>query len=39
MESYIAVSYLDLQLSIERDGQLDTSIYYKRGNFNFHITH
>ena len=31
-------SYLDLLLSIGRDGQLHTSIYDKRDNFNFHIT-
>ena len=28
----------DLLLSIERDGQLHTSIYDKRDDFNFHIT-
>ena len=31
-------SYLDLLLSIGRDGQLYTSIYDKRDDFNFHIT-
>ena len=31
-------SYLDLLLSIWRDGQLYTSIYDKHDNFNFHIT-
>ena len=31
-------SYLDLLLSIGRDGQLHTSIYDKRDDFNFHIT-
>ena len=31
-------SYLDLLLSIGRDGQLCTSLYDKRGDFNFHIT-
>ena len=30
-------SYLDLLLSIGRDGQLHTSIYDKRDDFNFHI--
>ena len=30
--------YLDLLLSIGRDGQLHTSIYDKRDYFNFHIT-
>ena len=30
--------YLDLLLSIERDGQLYTSIYDKRDDFNFYIT-
>ena len=34
-----SVSYLDLLLSIGRDGQLhnSTSIYHKRDDFNFHI--
>ena len=31
-------SYLDLLLSIGRDGQLHTSLYDKRDDFNFHIT-
>ena len=31
-------SYLDLLLSIGRDGQLHTSVYNKRDYFNFHIT-
>ena len=31
-------SYLDLLLSIGMDGQLHTSIYDKRDDFNFHIT-
>ena len=31
-------SYLDLLLSIGRDGQLHTSIYDKRDDFNIHIT-
>ena len=30
--------YLDLLLSIARDGQLHTSLYDKRDDFNFHIT-
>ena len=29
---------LDLLLSISRDGQLDTSLYDKRDDFNFHVT-
>ena len=33
-----AASYLYLLLSIGRDGQLHTSIYDKRDDFNFHIT-
>ena len=38
-ESTISASYLlDLLLSIWRDGQLHTSIYDKRDDFNFHIT-
>ena len=37
-ESTTSASYLDLLLSIGRDGQLHTSIYDKRGDFNFHIT-
>ena len=37
-ESTTSASYLDLFLSIGRDGQLFTSIYDKRDNFNFHIT-
>ena len=36
--STTSASYLDLLLSIERDGQLHTSIYDKRDDFNFHIT-
>ena len=32
------ISYLDLLLSIGRDGQLRTSLYDKRDDFNFHIT-
>ena len=31
-------SYLDLRLSIERDGQLHTPFDDKRDDFNFHIT-
>ena len=38
-ESNTSASYQDLLLSIGRDGQLHTSIYYKRDDFNFHITH
>ena len=37
-ESTASASYLDLLLSIGRDGQLHTSVYDKRDNFNFHIT-
>ena len=37
-ESTTSASYLDLLLSIGRDGQLHTSIYDKRNDFNFHIT-
>ena len=37
-ESTTSASYLDLLLSIGRDGQLHTSIYDKRDGFNFHIT-
>ena len=37
-ESNTSASYLDLLLSIGRDGQLHTSLYDKRGDFNFHIT-
>ena len=37
-ESNTSASYLDLLLSIGRDGQLHTSIYDKRDDFNFHIT-
>ena len=33
-----SASYLDLLLSIESDGQLRTSLYDKRDDFNFHIT-
>ena len=33
-----SASYLDLLLSIGRDGQLHTSLYDKRDYFNFHIT-
>ena len=36
-ESTASASYLDLLLSIGRDGQLHTSIYDKRDDFNFHI--
>ena len=37
-ESNTSASYLDLLLSIGRDGQFHTSIYDKRDDFNFHIT-
>ena len=37
-ESTSSASYLDLLLSIGRDGQLQTSIYDKRDDFNLHIT-
>ena len=37
-ESNISASYLDLLLSIESDGQLRTSLYDKRDDFNFNIT-
>ena len=37
-ESNNSVSFLDLLLSIESDGQLRTSLYDKRDDFNFHIT-
>ena len=37
-ESNTSASYLDLLLSIERDGQLHTSIYDKGDDFNFHFT-
>ena len=37
-QSNTSVSYLDLFLSIGRDGQLRTSLYDKRDDFNFHIT-
>ena len=37
-ESSTSASYIDLLLSIGRDGQLHTSIYDKRDDFNFHIT-
>ena len=37
-ESNSSASYLDLLLSIGRNGQLHTSIYDKRDDFNFHIT-
>ena len=38
-ESNTSAPYLYLLLSIGRDGQLHTSIYDKRDDFNFHITH
>ena len=37
-ESITSASYLDLLLSIVRDGQLHTSIYETRDDYNFHIT-
>ena len=37
-ESNTSASYLDLLLSIGRDGQLHISIYDKRNDFNFQIT-
>ena len=37
-ESNTSASYLDLLLSIGRDGQLHTSICDKRDDFTFHIT-
>ena len=37
-ESNTSASYLDLLLSIGRDGQLHTSLYDKRDDTNFHIT-
>ena len=37
-ESNTSASYLDLLLAIDRDGQLHTSLYGKRDDFNFHIT-
>ena len=37
-ESSTTASYLDLLLSIGKDGQLHTSLYDKRDDFNFHIT-
>ena len=37
-ESNTSASYLDLLLSIGWDGQLHTSLYNKRDDFNLHIT-
>ena len=37
-DSNTSASYLDLLLSIGRDGQLHTSVYDKRDDFKFHIT-
>ena len=37
-ESDTSASYLDLLLSIGRDGQLHSSLYDKRDDLNFHIT-
>ena len=37
--SNTSASYLELLLSIGKDGQLCTSLYDKRDEFNFHTTH
>ena len=37
-ESVTSDSYIDLLLSIDRDGQLHNSIYYRQDDFHFHIT-
>ena len=37
-DSNTSASFLDLLLSIGRDGQLYTSLYDKRDDFNFHNT-
>ena len=37
-ESNTSASYLDLLLSISKDGQLHTSIHDKRADFNLYIT-
>ena len=37
-ESNTSASYLDLLLSIRREGQLHTSLYDKLDDFNFHIS-
>ena len=37
-DSNTSASYLDLLLSIGRDGQLHTSLYNNHDDFNFHIT-
>ena len=37
-EKYTSASYLDFLLSIGRVGKLHTSLYDKRGDFNFQIT-
>ena len=37
-ESNTSAPYLDLLVSTGRDGQLRTSLYDKRDDFNFHIT-
>ena len=37
-ESNTSATYLDLLLSIERDGQFRTSLYDERDDFNFNIT-
>ena len=37
-ESITSTSYLDLLLSIGKDGKLHTSIYDRRDDFNYNIT-
>ena len=37
-ESITSASFLELLLSIGRNGQLHTSIYDKRDDYNFHMT-
>ena len=37
-ESNTSVSYMDLLLWIGKDGQVCTSLYDKRSDFNFYIT-
>ena len=37
-ENNTSASYLDLLLSIDRDGHFHTSLYDKRDVFNFHIS-
>ena len=38
IDSNTSASYLDLHLTIVRDGQLPTLIYDKSDDFNFHLT-